>query len=145
MTFPAAQLKQARSCKVVNNCVWSHEKTLTLSGTDANSINDRLVAGGSHAVLCRTINDILAAEGAPAHIDFFSLDIESAEPQALRGMDFARWAPDVVVVETFWLNQTVHNTFFDLGYAITGFVGPDTVYARLDKPFVYNPAHWVWG
>jgi len=102
----AAQLKAQRGCKVVHNCVWSHEKTLLLSGTDAGSINDHLVAGGTYPVLCRTIDDILTAEKVP-HIDYFSLDIESAEPQALRGMDFSRFAPDVVVVETFWLNQTV--------------------------------------
>lgn len=109
----SAQLKEQRSCKVVNNCVWETDKTMHLSGTDANSINDHLAAGG-FPIQCKTINDILAAEKVP-HIDFFSLDIESAEPQALRGMDFTRFGPDVMVIETFWLNQTVHNTMFDNG------------------------------
>ncbi len=34
---------------------------------------------------------------------------------------------------------------FDHGYAITGFVGPDTIYVRLAEPNVQNPSHFVWG
>jgi hypothetical protein len=129
---------------VVHACAWDAKKTLTLSGADADSINDHLTSGGSVAVECRTIDDILAAERV-GKIDLFSLDIESAEPQALRGMDVRRWAPDVVTVETFWLNQTFHNSMFDLGYAITGFVGPDTIYVRRAAPHVVNAAHMTWG
>ena len=140
----SAQLKEQRGCKVVHACAWDVSKTLLLSGSDANSINDHLMPGGSVAVPCRTIDDILVAEGV-GKIDLFSLDIESAEPQALRGMDMRRWAPDVVTVETFWLNQTFHNSMFDLGYAITGFVGPDTIYVRRAAPHVVNPEHMKWG
>jgi FkbM family methyltransferase len=140
----AQQLREQRSCKVVHACAWDAKKTLMLSGADANSINDHLASGGSVAVECRTIDDILAAERV-SKIDLFSLDIESAEPQALRGMDVRRWAPDVVTVETFWLNQTFHNSMFDLGYAITGFVGPDTIYVRRAAPHVVNAAHMTWG
>lgn len=113
----SAQLKEQRTCKVINNCVWEKDKTMHLSGTDANSINDHLASGG-FPIQCKTINDILTAEKV-SHIDFFSLDIESAEPQALRGMDFKRFGPDVMVIETFWLNQTVHNTMFDNGASRT--------------------------
>ena len=107
------QLRQQRSCKVVNNCVWSHEKTLMFSGTQGNA-NDQLTGAGGFPILCRTIDDILEEEGV-GHVDFMSLDIESSEPQALRGMNFARFAPDVMAIETLWLNQTIHNTMFDLG------------------------------
>ena len=140
----AQQLREQRSCKVVHACAWDAKKTLMLSGSDANSINDHLMPGGAVAVPCRTLDDILAEEGV-GKIDLFSLDIESAEPQALRGMDVRRWAPDVVTVETFWLNQTFHNSMFDLGYAITGFVGPDTIYVRRAAPHVVNPEHMAWG
>lgn len=125
------QLREERSCKVIENCVWSKEKTLHLSGTDSNSINDHLTTGG-HPVLCRTIDDILTKEGVTGTIDFFSLDIESSEPQGLRGMDFKRFKPDVVTIETFWLNQTIHNSMFDFGEL--GGPAPLAVYVRPPPP-----------
>ena len=140
----ASQLREQRSCKVIQTCVWDSNKILQMSNSDPNSFTDHLVAGGPTSVQCRTIDDILAIEGV-GHIDFVSLDIESAEPQALRGMDVRRWAPDVFTVETFWLNQTFHQSMFDLGYTIVDFLGPDTVYVRRSTPHVSNPAYMQWG
>jgi FkbM family methyltransferase len=51
-------------------------------------------------VPARTLSSILD-EHAPARpIDLLSLDVEGAEPDALRGLDFSRHAPRFICVET---------------------------------------------
>lgn len=45
-----------------------------------------------------TLNDLLDANGV-TRIDFLSMDIEEAEPAALRGFDIQRFRPELVCIE----------------------------------------------
>lgn len=56
-------------------------------------------AGASYAVQTVSLNDLLAAHGAPAEFDYLSLDTEGSELQILQALDFARWQPRVITVE----------------------------------------------
>ena len=49
-------------------------------------------------VPARTLSQVLAEAGA-TRIDFLSLDLQGYEAAALRGLDFDRWAPAVMLVE----------------------------------------------
>jgi len=43
----------------------------------------------------------LCATHAPAQIDFLKIDVEGAETEVLRGADFARFRPKVIVIEAY--------------------------------------------
>jgi FkbM family methyltransferase len=51
------------------------------------------------AVEARTLDSILEEAGAPAGIDFVTIDVEGHEEGVLRGFDLARWRPRVVILE----------------------------------------------
>lgn len=46
----------------------------------------------------RTLNSILDRRGV-SHIDLLSLDVEGYELEALRGLDFSRWRPTLMLIE----------------------------------------------
>jgi hypothetical protein len=67
-----------------------------------------------------TLTEILDREGL-TRVDFLSLDIELAEPLALRGFDIARFRPQLVCVEAHdptrqWLIDYFHRA----GYVLVG-------------------------
>jgi hypothetical protein len=47
----------------------------------------------------RTLTDVLAEAAAPSRFDLLSLDVEGFEVEALRGLDFSRFAPEAICVE----------------------------------------------
>jgi len=59
----------------------------------------------AHGVAVRSVRvplrrlDAILAEHAPAEVHFLKIDVEGFEEEVLRGMDFTRWRPWVVVVE----------------------------------------------
>ena len=58
----------------------------------------------SVSVAARTLQSILDAHGI-SQVDFFSLDVEGSELDVLRGLDFARNPPTVVVIEVYEEDQ----------------------------------------
>jgi FkbM family methyltransferase len=48
----------------------------------------------------RTLTDILVDAAAPSNIDFLSLDVEGNELAVLKGLDFARYSPQWILVES---------------------------------------------
>lgn len=51
------------------------------------------------AVPARRLTTMLDDAGAPAAIDFVSIDVEGAELNVLRGLDFGRYTPRVLIIE----------------------------------------------
>lgn len=47
----------------------------------------------------RTLDHVLEEAGAPRPIDFLSIDVEGHELDVLGGFDFARWRPQLVLLE----------------------------------------------
>ncbi len=74
-----------------------------------------------------TLDDLLTRAGLDA-VDFLSMDIELAEPQALAGFDVARWRPRLVCVEAHAeVRQAILDYFTARRYAVVG------KYLRLDR------------
>lgn len=66
-------------------------------------------------VCVRTLDDILFREMFP-RLDFLSIDTEGTEDDVLRGLDFERWSPRVVVCENWpGINKT-DRILLPLGY-----------------------------
>ncbi len=122
----AAELRRARSCTVVENCVFSRDSVVSFSDYDVSS---GITAGGAQTVRCRPLQDILYEHGV-RHVDFMSLDVEASEIPAMLGTDFYGVSMDVVTVETFWVNSTLPQLFFDRGFVTVADLGPDHVFAR---------------
>jgi len=69
-----------------------------------SSLNRERMAAGAEPeriihVPIRTLDDVLAEAGAPAPLDFLSVDVEGHEIEVLRGFDFARWRPRLILLE----------------------------------------------
>jgi FkbM family methyltransferase len=79
-----------------------------------------------------TLDDLLTEAGVEK-IDFLSMDIEGAEPQALAGFDIERFRPELVCVEA---GEPVRE--FLLAY----FEEHD--YERIDEYLTHDPANWYF-
>jgi FkbM family methyltransferase len=67
-----------------------------------------------------TLNTILQQAGVAA-LDFMSMDIELAEPQALAGFDLARFRPALVCIESHTdVRQKILEYFHQRGYTVVG-------------------------
>ena len=78
-----------------------------------------------------TLDDLLASEGV-AKVDFLSMDIELAEPEALAGFDLRRYAPDLVCIEAHpEVRQAILQYFTRHGYVVVG------KYLRIDTTNLY--------
>ena len=78
-----------------------------------------------------TLDDLLASEGV-TKVDFLSMDIELAEPEALAGFDIKRFAPGLVCIEAHpEVRQAILQYFARHGYVIVG------KYLRIDTRNLY--------
>jgi mannose-6-phosphate isomerase-like protein (cupin superfamily) len=84
------------------------------------------------AVSTIALDDLLVREGVE-RIDFFSLDIEEHEPEALRGFDLARWQPRLIAVEAHGRVQEALHLWF-VRHA----------YRRLDTYLPHDPVNWYY-
>jgi FkbM family methyltransferase len=86
-------------------------------------------------VPCRTLADICEEYVGDTTIDFLSIDVEGAEEKVLRGADFSRWRPRVLIIEAVAPNRYVptHETWESLvtchGYRYCQFDGVNRYYA----------------
>ncbi|HXW23377.1 MAG TPA: FkbM family methyltransferase [Xanthobacteraceae bacterium] len=121
----AAELVRRRSAKVYPVACSSprhsgRAMTLHLAGIhssfdpDLNISTER--AEGTVEVPVRTLDEILVDAGAPAPIDFLSIDVEGHEIEALDGFDFARWRPRLILIEDLAMNLDVHRCLTAHGY-----------------------------
>jgi FkbM family methyltransferase len=77
-------------------------------------------SGKERKVATITLNDLLEGVGATT-IDFLTMDIELAEPQALAGFDIARYRPRLVCVEAHPdIRQQLLDYFAERGYRVVG-------------------------
>ncbi|MFP3677566.1 FkbM family methyltransferase [Pseudomonas sp. URMO17WK12:I12] len=83
----------------------------------------------SQTVQSRTLTSICEehAQGRPIH--FLKIDVEGHEETVLRGMDFTRWRPWVILIETPWdRDQTWETLVTGAGYHSILFDGINTYY-----------------
>jgi FkbM family methyltransferase len=66
----------------------------------------------------RSLDSILEEAGAPQPLDFLSVDVEGHEVDVLRGFDFARWAPRLILLEDHVANLNRHRFMTSNGYRL---------------------------
>ena len=71
---------------------------------------------GTAQVPLETLDAILAESGSPTPIDLVAIDVEGHEIEVLRGFDFARWRPRLVLVEDLVLDLRLHRFMLARGY-----------------------------
>jgi FkbM family methyltransferase len=85
-----------------------------------------------------TLTEVLDQAGVK-HLDYLSLDLEGMELEALQGLDFARFRPDVVIVEDRLDNLSRHHFMKGVGYKLVRRNGSNNWYVSADQPFPVFP------
>jgi FkbM family methyltransferase len=81
----------------------------------------------SLTVEARTLTSICEQYAADRPIHFLKIDVEGHEETVLRGMDFSRFRPWIIVIETPWLrDHTWEHLVTDAGYQSVLFDGLNT-------------------
>ena len=123
----ADRLRQTRRARVVAAACSSPGNagammTLYLSGPHSSLKPELAVAGvvpeATIEVRTRTLDDILTEAGAPAPLDFVSIDVETHELDVLRGFDLARWRPRLLLIEDHVTSLATHNYLTRAGYRL---------------------------
>ena len=83
----------------------------------------------------RTLDDILQEANAPVPIDFLSVDVEGHELEVLRGLDFTRWRPRLIMVEDHVSSLAKHWFLQSSGYRLVRRVGNNGWYVPQTEPF----------
>lgn len=105
-------LHENRTCAIDPRCVWSESGQRirfaefdvmglsTVEGFADGDMNATKRTGGNrYEVETVSLNDLLAEHGAPAHIDYLSVDTEGSEYRILQALDFDRYTFGVITVE----------------------------------------------
>jgi FkbM family methyltransferase len=83
---------------------------------------DRMSPGAQAAyvilVPTRTLDSILEEAEAPQPIDLLSIDVEGHETEVMRGFDFSRWQPLLIVVEDHVNDLRTHRYLKQNGYRL---------------------------
>lgn len=66
----------------------------------------------------RTLDDILDEAKAPRPIDLLSVDVEGHELDVLRGFDFTRWRPKLILLEDHVTSLDKHRFLTRAGYRL---------------------------
>jgi FkbM family methyltransferase len=123
----AAKLREKRTAQVFEAACSSPERAgsrmmLYVLGP-YSSFNPKLAVTGLQPkqaieVPVRTLNDILEEARAPRPIDLLSVDVEGHELEVLRGFDFARWQPRLILLEDHVTSLDKHRFLTRAGYSL---------------------------
>jgi FkbM family methyltransferase len=91
-------------------------------------------------VAVRTLDSLLEEAGAPQPLDFLSIDVEGHEVEVLRGFDFARWAPRLILLEDHVANLNRHRFMQANGYRLIRRTGVNGWYVPADAPITFGLA-----
>ncbi len=123
----AARLRQRRRARVFETACSSPANAgrslrLYLLGPHSSLKPELMVTGvvprSAIEVTARTLDAILEEAGAPAPVDFASIDVEGHELEVLRGFDLARWRPRLLLVEDHVATLATHRFLSCAGYRL---------------------------
>jgi FkbM family methyltransferase len=82
-------------------------------------------------VTALTLNTILATHCPEVtHINVLNVDVEYSELQVLRGLDFEKYSPDIMIIECLGNNPAYQDYFDQLGYKVVAQAGPNKILIR---------------
>lgn len=140
------QLKANRVSKIDCRCVWSEtgqqlefnqvtEPELStinaFSGTDRYS--ESRSSGAKYYVETISLNELLRTNGAPAHIDYLSIDTEGSEFEILSALDFKQYKIKIITCEHNYTGA--REKIFDL-LTSKGYVRKFEVFSQVDDWYV---------
>ena len=146
----AARLRENRTAKVYEVACSSPEhagRHMTLHVAGAfSSFNPKLSVTGVRPesaidVPVHTLDSLLDDAKAPKPIDLLSVDVEGHELDVLRGFDFARWKPHLILLEDHVTSLDKHRFLQNAGYRLIRRTGLNGWYAPQDEA----PALDWWG
>jgi FkbM family methyltransferase len=95
----------------------------TIRGAFHNELMSKVDGAGDVEVPAHTISALLEKNGV-AHVHWWSLDVVGFEMDVLRGLDFARWTPDYILLELWNNNSAVKEFLADKGYSVIADISP---------------------
>ena len=112
---------------------------LHVDGARSALDRDRMAPGAQAAyvivVPTRTLDSILEEAAAPIPIDLLSIDVEGHETEVLRGFDFNRWQPLLILIEDHVNSLQTHRYLKKSGYRLIRRLGHNGWYVRADEPY----------
>jgi len=139
----AEQLRQTRKAKVFAAACSSPENAgrrlpFYVAGPLSALDRGRMAPGSSVDTVIdvpvMTLDELLREAGAPQPLSFLSLDVEGHEIEALRGFDFARWQPRLILIEDHVGDLTRHRFMRGSGYRLVRRTGYNGWYVPADSP-----------
>ncbi len=81
----------------------------------------------------RTLTDILIEAAAPSDIDFLSLDVEGNELAVLKGLDFSRYSPQWILVESREksISDYLNSNNYELFHVFEKYTRQDLLFRRV--------------
>ncbi len=138
------QRRQARVYAVACSSPENAGRSLPLKLAGAYSTLNPLLrvvtadVAGSIDVPVRTLDALLIEANAPRPIDFLSVDVEGHEIEVLRGFDFARWRPRLVLIEDHVMDRHLHSYLVAHGYVWIRRTGLNSWYVPAGSQPVLN-------
>ncbi|MCS6320057.1 MAG: FkbM family methyltransferase [Nitrospira sp.] len=106
------QLKKNRRCRIDERCVWREsgahvefnqvtepELSTIHAYSDTDRYSNSRTKGDRYLVETISLNELLQEHGAPAEIDYLSIDTEGSELDILSAFDFDRYRIKIVTCE----------------------------------------------
>lgn len=117
---------------------------LHVDGARSALDRDRMAPGAQPGyvilVPTRTLDDILEEANAPEPIDLLSVDVEGYEIEVLRGFDFDRWQPRLIVMEDHVGDLRTHQYLKMCGYRLIRRAGNNGWYVPAQSPARIAPS-----
>jgi FkbM family methyltransferase len=103
------------------------------SSLDPNLSISTVLPEGAVEVPIMTLDAVLNDAGAPAPIDFLSIDTEGHEIEVLAGFDLTRWRPRLILIEDLVLDHRLHRLLTGRGYKWVRRTGLNSWYVPVDS------------
>lgn len=132
----AAVSDQEQEVSIYSPGEFSTNTTITLSSV--SSPHGYRPIGRLHTT---TLTNLLDQYQAPQDFALLSVDVEGADHQVIKGLDFDRYTPRVICVENWEsargieavLASATHRLLVDKRYRLTGWAGLSTIYKRTEE------------
>jgi FkbM family methyltransferase len=148
----AEELRQRRKARVFSVACSSPQNagktmTLHLAGGHTSLNPEHFVFGmrreGTIEVPLATLDQILTEAGAPAPLDFLSIDVEGHEIDVLAGFDIRRWRPRLILLEDEVQSLASQRYMLNKGYKWVRRTQLNGWYVPADLPMRVSAYGWL--
>lgn len=98
---------------------------------------DKVRSTSYESVECDTLTNILDNLNVSSNIDILKVDAETWDPMIIRGMDFSKYHPKIVITEEYyWEPSNLVSKYVNLednGYVLMGFVDYNSIWKKRDE------------